>query len=80
MEETPKDTINFLVGDWNAKTGTDRESYEDVMGKYGIGNRNERGEMLLEFAKRNFVLLIHCFKVDQRRSGHGHHPMEWIKT
>ena len=52
MEETPKDNIKFLVGDWNAKIGTDRESYEDMMGKYRIGNRNERGEMLLEFAKR----------------------------
>ena len=51
MEETPKDNIKFLVGDWNAKIRTGRQSYEDVMGKYGVGNRNETGEMLLEFSK-----------------------------
>ena len=50
-EASPKD-IKFLLGDWNAKIGSDCLGYEDVMGKHGIGERNDSGDMLLELAKR----------------------------
>jgi len=42
--------VKFVVGDWNAKVGTDRSNWEQQMGKFGYGERNERGERLLEFA------------------------------
>ncbi len=61
MDETPKNNVKFLIGDWNAKIGSDRESYEDVMGKYEIGDRNDRGDMLLEFAKRNKLCVTNTF-------------------
>ncbi|ESN94374.1 hypothetical protein HELRODRAFT_164206 [Helobdella robusta] len=47
----PKKDVKIITGDWNAKIGRDNIGFEEVMGKYGIGNRNNRGERLLEFAK-----------------------------
>ncbi|CAF1621865.1 unnamed protein product, partial [Adineta ricciae] len=48
--KTPKKDILIITGDWNAKVGDDNRGWEGVMGKYGYGQRNERGEQLLEFA------------------------------
>lgn len=40
-----------MTGDWNAKVGNDNTGWKSTMGKHGYGERNERGERLLEFAK-----------------------------
>ena len=45
--------MKFIIGDWNAKIGKDNTGYEDVMGKYGIDKRNDRGERLLNFIEQN---------------------------
>jgi hypothetical protein len=50
LRETGKKDVIILTGDWNAKIGEDNTDWEAVMGKYGYGDRNERGERLLEFA------------------------------
>ncbi|CAF2102429.1 unnamed protein product [Rotaria magnacalcarata] len=50
LAQTPKKDIVIITGDWNAKVGTDNTNWKSVMGKYGYGDRNERGERLLEFA------------------------------
>ncbi|CAF5190863.1 unnamed protein product, partial [Rotaria magnacalcarata] len=54
VEETiikaPKKDVIIITGGWNAKVGTDNTGWESVMGRYGYGSRNERGERLLEFA------------------------------
>ncbi|CAM4973194.1 unnamed protein product [Rotaria socialis] len=50
LAQTPKKDIVIITGDWNAKVGTDNTNWESVMDKYGYGDRNERGERLLEFA------------------------------
>ena len=39
----------IVMGDFNAKVGD--EIYEDTVGPHGLGNRNERGEKLIEWAK-----------------------------
>ncbi len=39
-----------MTGDWNAKIGSNNADWKSVMGQYGYGERNERGERLLEFA------------------------------
>ena len=41
--------IVIVMGDFNAKVGD--EIYEDTVGPHGLGNRNERGEKLIEWAK-----------------------------
>ena len=41
----------IVCGDFNAKIGSNNEGWDHVMGKYGIGERNERGDRLLQFAQ-----------------------------
>ena len=53
MKQVPKKDILMIMGDWNAKVGSDNSGYEDIMGRYGYGERNDRGDMLLEFAADN---------------------------
>ena len=42
--------ILIVRGDWNAKVDSDNADWKRVMGRYGYSGRNERGELLLEFA------------------------------
>ena len=41
LELTPKKDILFIIGDWNAKVGS--QETPAVTGKYGLGMRNEAG-------------------------------------
>ena len=50
LELTPKKDVLFLIGDWNAKVGSQETPGE--MGKFGLGVQNEAGKRLIEFAKR----------------------------
>ena len=50
LNDSQKKDTKVIMGDWNAKVGTDREGWETVMGRFGYGERNERGERLLDFA------------------------------
>ena len=46
--------FNIIMGDFNAKIG---QGNEDCLGKFGFGQRNERGDDLINFA------LAHDFKI-----------------
>ena len=46
-ELTPKKDVLFIIGDWNAKVGS--QETPGVTGKFGLGVRNEAGQMLIEF-------------------------------
>ena len=39
----------LVIGDLNAKMGTDNINIEQVIGKHGYGIRNENGEHLIDF-------------------------------
>ena len=53
LESLPRKDVKIVMGDWNAKVGIDNRGWEKIMGKYGYGERNERGERLLEFASNS---------------------------
>ena len=53
INKTPKSDIMIVMGDLNAKVGKDNDQWENVMGKYGLGEANERGEKLLTFCATN---------------------------
>ena len=45
LELTPKKDILFVIGDWNAKVGS--QETPGVTGKFGLGIRNEAGQRLI---------------------------------
>ena len=50
VELTPKKDVIFFIGDWNAKVGS--QETPGVIGKFGLGIRNEAWQRLIEFGKR----------------------------
>ena len=50
LELTPKKDILFIIGDWNAKVGS--QETPGVTGTFGLGVQNEAGQRLISFAKR----------------------------
>ena len=53
INQAKRQDILICMGDWNAKMGTERVGWEEIMGKFGYGTRNMRGERLLQFASIN---------------------------
>ena len=51
LELTPKEDILFIIGDWNAKVGSQETS--GITGKFGLGVQNEAGQKLTEFCQEN---------------------------
>ena len=49
LELTPKQDFLFLIGDWNAKVGS--QEIPEVTGKFGFGVRNEAGQRLTVLPK-----------------------------
>ena len=47
LELTPKKDVLFIIGDWNAKVGS--QETPGVTGKFGLGAWNEAGQKLKEF-------------------------------
>ena len=47
LELTPKKDVLFIIGDWNAKVGS--QEIPGVTGKFGLGIENEAGQRLTEF-------------------------------
>ena len=47
LELTPKKDVLFIIGDWNAKVGS--QETPGVTGKSGLGIQNEAGQRLIEF-------------------------------
>ena len=47
LELTPKKDVLFIIGDWNAKVGS--QETPGVTGKFGLGIRNEARQRLIEF-------------------------------
>ena len=45
LERTPQKDVLFIIGDWNAKVGS--QETPGVTGKFGLGIRNEAGQRLI---------------------------------
>ena len=50
LELTPKKDVLFIIGDWNAKVGS--QKIPGVTGKFGLGMWNEAGQTSKSFAKK----------------------------
>ena len=74
LELTPQKDVLFIIGDWNAKVGS--QETPGVTGKFGLGIRNEAGQRLIEFCQENALVIANTFFNNTREdSTHGHHQM-----
>ena len=66
LELIPKKDVLFLIGDWNAKVGSQETS--GITGKFGLGIRNEAGQRLTEFCQENALDIANTlFQQHKRR-------------
>ena len=70
---TQKDVL-FIIGDWNAKVGS--QETLGVTGKFGLGIWNEAGQRLKELCQENTLVTANTlFNNTREDSTHGHHQM-----
>ena len=55
LELTPKKDVLFIIGDWNAKVGSQETA--GVTGKFGHGIWNKAGQRLIEFCQENALVI-----------------------
>ena len=55
LELTPKKDVLFILGDWNAKGGS--QETPGVTGKFGLGIQNEAGQRLIELCQENVLVI-----------------------
>ena len=66
LELTPKRDILSIIGDWNAKVGS--QETPGVTGKFGLGVQNEAGQRLIEFCQENTLFIANTlFQQHKRR-------------
>ena len=66
LELTPKKDVLFIIGDWNAKVGS--EEIPGVTGKFGLGVHNEAVLRLIEFCQENTRVIANTlFQQHKRR-------------
>lgn len=54
------------MGDFNSKVG--KEKVNDIVGPYGLGTRNPRGDRLIPFCQEeNFIIMNTFYKLPPRR-------------
>ena len=79
IELTPKKDVLFIIGDWNAKIGS--QEIPGVTGKFGLGVQNEAGQRLTEFCQENahqrthIAHSKHSLPTTQEKTTHEHHQM-----
>ena len=77
LELTPRKDILFIIGNQNAKVGS--QEIPGVTGKVGFGVQNEAGQRLIEFFQENTLVIVNTlFQQHKRRlytwtSPDGHH-------
>ena len=66
LELTPPKCVLFILGDWNAKVGSQKIS--GVTGKFGLGVQNEAGQRLIKFCQENTLVIANTlFQQHKRR-------------
>ena len=66
LELTPPKDVLFIIGDWNAKVGS--QEIPGVTGKFGLGVQNEAEQRLTEFRQENALVIANTlFQQHKRR-------------
>ncbi|KAL3877277.1 hypothetical protein ACJMK2_035009 [Sinanodonta woodiana] len=57
IQDRPQRNIIIVMGDFNAKIGSDNRGYEEIMGQHGLGEINDNGERFANLcATSNLVI------------------------
>ena len=80
LEQTPKKDVLLIIGDWNARVGSQEKP--EVTGKFGLGVQNEAGQRLIEFCQENTLVIANTLFQQHKRTlyTHGHHQMVNTKS
>ena len=65
LELTLKKDVIFIIGDWNAKVGSQEKP--GVTGKFGLGVKNEADQRLIEFCQENTLVTANTLFQQQKR-------------
>ena len=65
LELTPKKDVLFIIGDWNAKAGS--QETPGITGKFGLGMRNEVGQRRIEFCQENGLVIANTLFHQHKR-------------
>ena len=66
LDLTPEKDVLFIIGEWNAKVGS-QETHQ-VTGKFGLGVQNEAGQRLIDFCQENTLVIANTlFQQHKRR-------------
>ena len=68
LELTPPKDVLFIIGDWNAKVGS--QETLGVTGKFGLGIRNEAGQRLIEFCQENTLVIANTLFQQRKKTLH----------
>ena len=66
LELTPQQDVLFIIGEWNAKVGS--QETPGVTGKFGLGIRNEAGHRLIEFCQENTPVIANTLFQQYKRN------------
>ena len=74
LELTPPKDVLFIIGDRNAKVGS--QETPGVTGKFGLEMRNEAEQRLIEFCQENALVIANTSSNNTREDSiPGHHQM-----
>ena len=65
LELTPKKDVLFIIGDWNAKVGS--QEIPGVTGKFGCGVQDDPGKRLTQFCQENALVIANTLFQQHKR-------------
>ena len=65
LELTPSKDFLFIIGDWNAKVGS--QETPGITGKFGLGVQNGAGQRLIDFCQENALVIANTFFQQHKR-------------
>ena len=75
VNKLPKNDQLVILGDFNARVGSDHDSWAPCLGHFGFGRMNSNGQRLLEFChKQNLCVTNSFFKTKWQHKVSWRHP------
>ena len=65
LELIPRKDALFIIGDWNAKVGS--QEIPGVTGKFGLGVQNEAEQRLTQFCQENALVITNTLFQQHKR-------------